>query len=310
MDTLPLPQLPDLQHHSANGEDRTGPFPHDFFDPAYSPERGQYRDILLRELLTADIKAELLDAMESIATSKSLVVSPGFEFWRRHHPELLSDLAPIIEDAWCSVVRYLEAERDRSSRDFTKKILQAIPHPADPAPWIERATAALNRGMPQRIRTFDLPPAPLTPADFLKPFAFDDKEPMVALRRMYPTVLRDNIGFECGKGWLQLLDGFLRWLESIAIEIKEAGVRAVPIAVQIKEKFGRLQIYVQGIPAELRDELFARKQQVLDASGSTCEACGKPGTMRNVNADGRGCGWVHVYCDPCEAEYQRGLSDD
>jgi hypothetical protein len=302
MDTIPQSRLPVPQHLFADGAGLTEQRPAVSSDPAYGAAKQQYRDVLMRELLREDIKEELLDAIKSIAAVKPPEVSPGFEFWRQHHPDLLSDLAPLIEDAWCSVVRELEAERDRSLQDFTKKILPAIPHPVDTGPWTERATAALNKGVPQRVQVYDFPPAPLTPDDFLRPFAFDNHEPMVALRRMYPVVLRDNICFECGAGWLQLINGFLAWLEPIAVELKEAGVRHIPIAVQVKEKFGRLQIYVNGIQAEFRDEAIARKQDVLDASGSTCESCGQPGTMR------RACAWIHVYCNPCEAEFQR-ISD-
>ena len=67
----------------------------------------------------------------------------------------------------------------------------------------------------------------------------------------------------------------------------------VPVAVQIKEKFGGLRFYYSG-----GDEYIDGMVRMAEVwAGQTCETCGNVGKRR----DG---GWIRTLCDTHEAEYQ------
>lgn len=60
----------------------------------------------------------------------------------------------------------------------------------------------------------------------------------------------------------------------------------VPVAVQVKEKFGTLRFYVQGASEEHYNYIsFAESM-----SGNTCEECGSPGKRL-------GRGWIYTACE-------------
>lgn len=63
--------------------------------------------------------------------------------------------------------------------------------------------------------------------------------------------------------------------------------------VQIKEKFGGLRWYDNGVPESVKDEYFAwlNKYEVL--SENTCINCGKPSTHFTG-------GWIMPMCDNCD----------
>ncbi len=134
-------------------------------------------------------------------------------------------------------------------------------------------------------------------------------------------------GFEHGDGWFNLLDtlcSLLYWpyeqavqdyeyarkhegtspwkgadtITAVDVERKrlamKAAADAIPVAVQVKEKFGTLRFYVHGGDSRAHHHIeFAEA-----LSGSTCEQCGAPGKTR-------GGGWVRTLCDQHEAERQR-----
>jgi hypothetical protein len=129
-------------------------------------------------------------------------------------------------------------------------------------------------------------------------------------------------GFDCDDGWYNLIDtlsymlsaeymakkeryedikGYYenggRWpwkdgkeitpedVESRRLEMEEAAKR-VPVASQVKEKYGTLRFYVDGASEEHRNYIaFA---EIM--SGNTCEKCGAPGKIR-------GRGWYYTACD-------------
>lgn len=63
---------------------------------------------------------------------------------------------------------------------------------------------------------------------------------------------------------------------------------------QVKEKFGTLRFYYHGGD----DVVDGMVRMAESMSGVTCENCGVPGTQR-------GGGWIHTYCDACEAEKEK-----
>jgi hypothetical protein len=132
-------------------------------------------------------------------------------------------------------------------------------------------------------------------------------------------------GFACGDGWFNLIDKLseylcLEWLYKksqydeiegrvgqlfypdepqgsfnriITIEqVNDARIRmleaesAVPVATQVKEKFGTLRFYVMGATESQRGAI----EFVEMLSGSTCDVCGEPGTTG-------GKGWISTRCE-------------
>jgi hypothetical protein len=66
---------------------------------------------------------------------------------------------------------------------------------------------------------------------------------------------------------------------------------------RVKEKFGELRISLEGGDEET-DALLQRAEY---KSYITCEACGKPGHLREDN-------WMKTRCDACQAAYQAAKS--
>jgi hypothetical protein len=140
-------------------------------------------------------------------------------------------------------------------------------------------------------------------------------------------------GFECGDGWYNIIDalcglmtseyrhrkenydfakqcfedgGSYPWvggkpitaeeLEEKRLAMEEAE-KQIPIAVQVKEKFGGLRFYVGGATEKIYDYItFAESM-----SYRTCEVCGSPGKRYTD-------GWHKTLCDVHAA--MEGRSDE
>ncbi len=72
---------------------------------------------------------------------------------------------------------------------------------------------------------------------------------------------------------------------------------------QLKEKFGSIRLYDNGIPPAMHDEYYAWMKKYEDLSEETCISCGKPGKMVTV-------GWISPYCEECFHEYYKDKSYD
>lgn len=66
----------------------------------------------------------------------------------------------------------------------------------------------------------------------------------------------------------------------------------------IKEKNGRLRVYLNEF--EAREHLNTLAAYEVE-SMSVCYRCGSQGTYHSASE----AGWAHVYCDCCEADYQK-----
>lgn len=84
-------------------------------------------------------------------------------------------------------------------------------------------------------------------------------------------------GRPVGRGWLSIISDLDAKLYKIHPDYRIA---------QIKEKFGTLRYYVDGV-SHLGQELIRQAERL---SAKTCEECGKPGVLR------RG-GWLNTLCD-------------
>lgn len=62
--------------------------------------------------------------------------------------------------------------------------------------------------------------------------------------------------------------------------------------VQVKEKYGRLCWYDNGVPESVWDKYCDWLSKYEDLSEKTCVGCGKAGTMRTS-------GWISPWCDEC-----------
>lgn len=101
-------------------------------------------------------------------------------------------------------------------------------------------------------------------------------------------------GIDIGDGWMP-----------IVIELDQRLLELYPDykIAQVKEKFGTLRFYVEGIPyyEEGTQELTEGTKLIGEAEGktmTTCENCGAPGVPRYG-------GWVKTLCDDCDKERTR-----
>jgi hypothetical protein len=97
-------------------------------------------------------------------------------------------------------------------------------------------------------------------------------------------------GIECGDGWFSILDRLGSKIEPILVAIlNEGNEDRVPKAMQIKEKYGTLRVYMDWQTEEIDEAI---RQAEVEAE-YTCCCCGKEGKMENIR------GWYSVICEGC-----------
>lgn len=94
-------------------------------------------------------------------------------------------------------------------------------------------------------------------------------------------------GIECGDGWYDLLDDMCGKIMEHINSTDEKGIGEISF-VQVKEKWGGLRVYVNFAD----DEIYNIINEAEAKSESTCEACGKPGTLSEE-------GWITCLCKEC-----------
>lgn len=97
-------------------------------------------------------------------------------------------------------------------------------------------------------------------------------------------------GFECGNGWEPLIRETCEIIEQINRTLPK---QKMIVASQIKEKFGTLRFYVNNVPEEHSDVVYAAIDIAEQKSEKTCETCGMPGIVK-------GKGWLRCTCPGCE----------
>jgi len=112
---------------------------------------------------------------------------------------------------------------------------------------------------------------------------------MTTLREQFPAFFPEPpiCGCHYGEGWRPILDRLFEDLGKIY-----EGAKEVPKVAQIKEKFGGLRVYLEGV---VTDAAFDRVCKAEAESTRTCEKCGAPGKIA-------GKGWLKCLCDPCRSE--------
>lgn len=66
---------------------------------------------------------------------------------------------------------------------------------------------------------------------------------------------------------------------------------------QIKEKYGALRIYYNGVPEEIYDEIDTWEAKYEELSEKVCIHCGKPAKYMSI-------GWISPWCEDCAKEIQ------
>ena len=94
-----------------------------------------------------------------------------------------------------------------------------------------------------------------------------------------------HVGFETEDGWFDIIYELSAELERL-IEKLPPEERNNYYAVQVKEKFGLLNFYMERTTEEMRSSI----EEAEGKSASTCEECGQPGKLRG----GR---WLKTLCD-------------
>lgn len=85
------------------------------------------------------------------------------------------------------------------------------------------------------------------------------------------------------------------YVERRRLEMAQAASE-VPVASQVKEKFGTLRFYVEKATPEQYDIISF----VESLSSRVCEECGDTATAKT-----RSGGWIRTLCDSCEDEHQK-----
>lgn len=146
-------------------------------------------------------------------------------------------------------------------------------------------------------------------------------------------------GFECGDGWYSLIDLLCAFLTSKVRQLQhdiehisnmmrsenkghwsewmvkhysqetldkkkaelEEEIEKIPVAVQVKEKFGTLQFYVGGAT----DEQYNYIRFAESMSGRICETCGTTEDVFQTS------GWIKTTCKTCSPdEYKEHMGAD
>jgi len=137
------------------------------------------------------------------------------------------------------------------------------------------------------------------------------------LKKKYPKIFSNLDEITCGDGWFVLLDILCNRIQS-KIDNRLKGIQydtefnekfdagefdqlahkqprrkikePIPqvVAAQIKEKFGTLRFYCEGVQ---EPEISGMIDIVEIISGHTCELCGNPGKLRTDRS------WIRTLCD-------------
>lgn len=91
-----------------------------------------------------------------------------------------------------------------------------------------------------------------------------------------------GFGFAVDNGWYDLIYE----LSEDIVNYCEQNNKDIPKAFQVKEKFGRLNFYLESADENIRD----MNQEAREKSGKICEVCGKEGEIRDGS-------WIRTLCD-------------
>ena|ERR1035437_10081674 len=115
----------------------------------------------------------------------------------------------------------------------------------------------------------------------------------------YPEIFKDRNrdmretamcwGFECDEGWFNLID-------NLCSDIMRVCGKEIPVATQVKEKYGTLCFYINGG----NEAVFRAISKADQKSFHTCEVCGKKGKIRENSHQ-----WFKTLCDKDAKGYDK-----
>jgi len=114
--------------------------------------------------------------------------------------------------------------------------------------------------------------------------------------------LQNNLmafGFDCEKGWYPIIEEAFNKMEKVIEKMpkKERKHFQKHFEIfQVKQKLGGLRIYVN----IYTDEIIEIINDAEIKAEKTCEVCGKPGELREVN---------HWYFTNCDEHYNKRLEE-
>ena len=124
------------------------------------------------------------------------------------------------------------------------------------------------------------------------------KEHTQYLLATYPTFFRPkNLGSLMRFGFPG--DGWYGIIKALCEDLAAMDLGPEFEVVQVKEKFGTLRFYVQGVTEANWEKARARITQAEQASARTCERCGEPGKIGTRQA------WILTLCRRCRAQKAR-----
>lgn len=99
--------------------------------------------------------------------------------------------------------------------------------------------------------------------------------------------------------------GWAKLCEDLCAELKvlfdKVGYKDYAL-VQVKEKFGGLRWYDNGVPCEIYEKYLSIIHKYEERSFCTCCICGAPATKIST-------GWISPFCDKCSKKFNGNYED-
>ena len=105
----------------------------------------------------------------------------------------------------------------------------------------------------------------------------------------YPEIFKDRYGDmkKTAMCWgIETDDGWYKLINKLCSDIMKACGKTIPIATQVKEKYGGLRFYIDGGD----DDIFTLISKAEEKSEYICEICGEKGKIREKK------GWFKTLC--------------
>lgn len=115
----------------------------------------------------------------------------------------------------------------------------------------------------------------------------DEENRIVAING---DIFNDNIFFECGRGWNDILECLVQSIDDVLDEDESEKMNVV----QVKQKFGALEFYCFfDDDFEKADTIRSLISMARKMSQRVCEYCGDAASRRSIG------GWYVTICEDC-----------
>lgn len=112
----------------------------------------------------------------------------------------------------------------------------------------------------------------------------------------YPRLFSEIKYIEAPEGWAPIIDQLCAVVDFYIQSSVPEELRDQIFVKQIKEKFGTLRVYFSHTTPYIEGAI----RMAEDFSGTTCQLCGKPGTLQNIRQG---------YSTLCGEHYQQRLKE-